>query len=74
MNTKELMGKEILDVNAKKIGKVNDMDFDMEQGVINYIVVKAGFTKKYDITLDKIDKIGDRIILNIGEAELGKKS
>jgi len=74
MNTKELMGKEILDVNAKKIGKVNDMDFDMERGVINYIVVKAGFTKKYDITLDKIDKIGDRIILNIGEAELGKKS
>jgi len=74
MNTKELMGKEVLDVNAKRIGKVSDMDFDIQQGVINHIVVKAGFTKKYDITLDKIDKIGDKIILNISEVELGKKS
>ena len=60
MNTKELLGKEVLDVSAKRIGKISDMDFDMEQGVINHIVVKAGLTKKYAITLDKIDKIGDR--------------
>jgi len=46
----------------------------MEQGVINHIVVKAGLTKKYAITLDKIDKIGDKVILKIGEDELGKKT
>lgn len=74
MNTKELFGKEVLDVSANKIGKVSDMDFDMEQGVINHIVVKAGLTKKYAITLDKIDKIGDKVILKIGEDELGKKT
>ena len=56
MNTQELFGKEVLDINANKIGKVSDMDFDMQQGVINHIVVKAGLTKKYDINLDKIDK------------------
>jgi sporulation protein YlmC with PRC-barrel domain len=53
MNTKELFGKEVLDVNAHRIGKVNDLDFDMQRGVINHIVVKAGLVKKYDITLDK---------------------
>ena len=73
MNTKELLGKEILDVNAKKIGKVNDIDFDMQQGVINHIVVKAGLIKKYNISLDKIDKIGDKMTLKIGEDELVKK-
>jgi len=72
MNTKELLGKETLDVNAKRVGKVRDIDFDMGQGIINYIVVKAGLTKKYDISLDKIDKIGDKIILKVGEDELGK--
>jgi sporulation protein YlmC with PRC-barrel domain len=74
MNTKELLGKEILDVNAKRIGKISDIDFDIQQGTINYIVAKAGLTKKYDIGLDKIDKIGDKIILKIGEDELRKKS
>jgi len=74
MNTKELFGKEVLDVNANRIGKVSDIDFDMQQGVINHIVIKAGLTKKYDISLDKIDKTGDKIILKIGQDELGKKS
>jgi sporulation protein YlmC with PRC-barrel domain len=74
MNTKELLGKEILDVNAKKIGKVSDVDFDIQQGVINHIMIKAGLTKKYTITLDNIDKIGDKIILKIAEDELRKKS
>lgn len=66
MNTKELFGKEVLDVNANRVGKVADIDFDMRQGVINHIVVKAGLTKKYDVSLDKI-------VLSIGGYELGKK-
>lgn len=73
MNTKELFGKEVLDVNANRVGKVADIDFDMRQGIINHIVVKTGLTKKYDISLDKIDKIGDKIVLSIEGYELGKK-
>ena len=73
MNTKELFGKEVLDVNANRVGKVADIDFDMRQGVINHIVVKTGLTKKYDVSLDKIDKIGDKIVLSIEGYELGKK-
>ena len=73
MNTKELFGKEVLDANANRIGKVSDMDFDMQQGVINDIVVKAGLTKKYVVSLDMIEKIGDKVVLKIGEDELQKK-
>ena len=73
MNTNELFGKEVLDASANKIGKVVDLDFDMQRGMIDHIVVKAGLTKRYTISLDKIDKIGDRIVLKIGEDELQKK-
>ena len=74
MNTKELLGKRVLDVNANKIGKVADMDFNMQEGVINSIVVKAGLTKKFHISLDKIGKIGDEIMLRISKDELRKTS
>ncbi len=70
MNTKELFNREVLDVSANKIGKVVDMDFDMQQGIINHIVVKAGLVKKYHIALDKIEKIGDKIILKVEDADL----
>ena len=74
MKAKELLGKEVSDVNAKKIGKVADIDLDMQRGVIDYFVVKAGLTKKYHVTSHEIDKIGDEIILKISEDELRKKA
>jgi len=73
MNAKELLGKEILDVNARRVGKVGDIGMDMQQGVISHIVVKAGLIKKYHVSLDKIDKIGDQVILKIREDELRKE-
>jgi sporulation protein YlmC with PRC-barrel domain len=73
MNTHELFGKEVLDASANKIGKVVDLDFDMQKGMIDHVVVKAGLTKRYAVSLDKIDKIGDRILLKIVEDELQKK-
>ena len=74
MNTNELFGKEVLDTNANSVGKVADIDVDMEQGVINSIIVKTGFTKRYVVNLNQIDKIGDKVILLVREDELGKKS
>ena len=73
MNTDELFGKEVLDSSANKIGKVVDLDFDMQTGMIDRVVVKAGLTKKYAISLENIERIGDRMILKIGEDELQKK-
>jgi sporulation protein YlmC with PRC-barrel domain len=73
MNTRELFGKEVLDSAAIRIGKVADIDFDIQKGIINHLVVRAGLIKKYVIILDEIDKLGDRIVLKIGQAELQKK-
>lgn len=74
MNAKELLGKEVLDTNADSVGKVADIDLDMRDGTVKHIVVKAGLTKKYDISFDKIEKIGGKVILKIGADELEKKS
>jgi len=73
MNTSELFGKEVLDVNAKGVGKVVDIDIDMVQGVVNHMIVKTGLTKKYIISLNQVEKIGDKVILGIREDELPKK-
>ncbi|MDD5590901.1 MAG: PRC-barrel domain-containing protein [Dehalococcoidales bacterium] len=73
MYTSEVVGKEVLDANANKVGKVADIDVDLVRGTVNHMVVKAGFTKKYIVSLDKIDKIGDRVVLKIGEEDIPKK-
>ena len=70
MYTNKLFGKEVLDVNANKIGNVVDIDFDLLKGTINHLVVKAGLLKKYVIDLDNIDKLGDKLILKIRVDEL----
>lgn len=74
MNTRELFGKEVLDASANKVGKVADIDFNIREGTINAIVTKTGLTRKYVISLDKIEKVGDKVILTVREDELEKKS
>ena len=70
MYTNELFGKEVLDSNANQIGKVVDIEVDMLQGTIHHMLVKSSFTKKLVVPLDKINKIGDKIILKVMENEL----
>jgi sporulation protein YlmC with PRC-barrel domain len=71
VNTKEVFGKEVLDADAHSVGKVSDMNFDLKQGIVKSIVVKAGLTKKHEIPVDKIDRIGDKVILNVPVSDLG---
>ena len=70
MNTNELFGKEVLDANANRIGKVADIDVDLLQGVVNHMIVKTGLTKKYVVSLEKIDKIGDKVVLRVTKDDL----
>ncbi len=70
MKTHELFGKEVLDSDANRIGKVADIDVDILKGLVNHMIVKAGLTKKYIVGLDKIEKIGDKVILRIKSDEL----
>jgi sporulation protein YlmC with PRC-barrel domain len=70
MKTNEFFGKEVLDADANRIGKVADIDVDLLKGVVNHMVVRAGLTKKFNISLDKIEKVGDKVILRIRANDL----
>lgn len=74
MNVKELFGKEVVDAQAENIGRVTDLDIDIERGVVNHIVVKAGLVRRYIVRPEQIEKLGDRILLNLSEAQLQRKS
>ena len=73
MNVRRLFNKEVIDVQGNNIGRVADIDVDMVNGIINHIIVAAGLIKKYEIKLDKIMTIGDKVILKIQRDELQKK-
>ena len=73
MITKDFLGKEVIDDDANSIGKVSEIDFDAHKGTLNYFTVKAGWNKKYNITFDNINKIGDKVVLTIKKEELEKK-
>ena len=73
MNAKKLFNKEVLDSQGIIIGKVDDIFVDMDKGIVVHIVVRAGLIKKYEISLDKIKTIGDKIILKIQKDEVVKK-
>ena len=74
MITKDLFDKEVLDINADKVGKLLDIDFDLKSGIVNHIIVQAGLFKLYDINVSQIDKIGDKLILGIAKKDLKKKA
>ena len=67
-----IMRKEVLDKNANKIGFVVDIDFNFPLWTINYLVVRMGITKKINVGVEKVDKIGDRVILKVTKDELVK--
>ena len=65
MRAKELFGKEVIDVNAKVVGKIVDINLDIANASVRDIVVKTGFTKTVSIKLQDIDKIGDKVVLKV---------
>jgi sporulation protein YlmC with PRC-barrel domain len=72
MNTSELIGKEVVDKSGNNVGKVVDIDINLPQWTVNHLTVRTGMIKKVPIGIDKIDKIGDKIILKTTKGELSK--
>lgn len=72
LNLLKLCNKDVVDVSTgKKLGKIKDLDIDLESGKINYITVFLGngvsslFTNKSKIRIDWVDilKIGSEYII-----------
>ncbi|MBC8274169.1 MAG: PRC-barrel domain-containing protein [Chloroflexi bacterium] len=72
MKAKDLLGKEVIDVDAKVVGKVVDIDLDIGEATILDISVKTGFTKKMSISPRDIDKIGDKVLLRVAKDKMKK--
>jgi sporulation protein YlmC with PRC-barrel domain len=66
----EIIGKEVLDKNAAAIGKVADVNIDFPGWQVVYITVKMGVFNKFNIGVEKIDKIAAKVTLNVAKDEL----
>jgi sporulation protein YlmC with PRC-barrel domain len=66
----ELVGKEIIDGEAKKIGAVKDLAWSNEGKLA--IVVERGREEEYYLSFDQVEKIGDVVFAALEEKE--KKS
>lgn len=72
MLVKKFIGKEVIGSRGDKIGKIADLDIDILSARIKYVVVQAGFSKKYKIKLDDIVTVGDTVIIRLTEDDLKK--
>ena len=86
MKIKQLLGMMALDANANEVGKIDDAEFDPQEGKINAItiVLKKNFisSNKIEIDFEDVKSIGDYVLLNkeinkeaaIEEAEKAKEA
>ena len=68
MKIKQLLGMMALDANANEVGKIDDAEFDPEEGKINAItiVLKKNFisSNKIEIDFEDVKSIGDYVLLD----------
>ena len=72
MKCRELMGKEVVDAEAKMIGYVRDLDIDLKKWSVTAVVVKTGFIKKVPVLVSDIDMVGDKVMLKVSINKLQK--
>ncbi len=72
MKAKKLFGKEVIDVDARVVGKIVDMELDVSKASIRSILVKSGLGKRLSILPQDVDKIGDKAVLKIAKDKLQK--
>ena len=86
MKIKQLLGMMALDANANEVGKIDDAEFDPQEGKITTItiVLKKNFisSNKIEIDFEDVKSIGDYVLLDkeinkeaaIEEAEKAKEA
>lgn len=72
MRAKHLFGKQVFDVYAKLVGKILDVELDIERATITAIYVKTGWMKKISISPNDIDRIGDKVLLKMSKDKIKK--
>lgn len=70
MKIKNILGMKVLDNKANEVGKINDVEFDVETGKIGEISIslkKNLLDKNNDVTVkyENVKSIGDYVLLDI---------
>lgn len=70
MKIKNILGMKVLDNKANEVGKINDVEFDVETGKIGEITIslkKNLLDKNNDVTVkyENVKSIGDYVLLDI---------
>ncbi len=78
MKITELIGKKVLDNDDNDVGKLQDIDIDLEEVVINDITINSNEVSirknAFKITPDMISKVGDYILLNVSKSEISNNN
>ena len=65
MKSKELIGKEVIDSEARYMGTIKDMEIDLKRWAVTGVVVKTGFLRSKVVAVSDIDKVGDKVMLKV---------
>ena len=74
MKSREIIGKEVIDAEAKTRGSVQDIEIDLSKWTVTGIIVKTGFMRKITIAAGNIDKVGDKVVLKVAFDKIQKIS
>jgi len=74
MKSREIIGKEVIDAEARIIGPVQDIEIDLTKWTVSGLIVKKGFMKKISIAAGNIDKVGDKVVLKVVSDKIQKIS
>ena len=72
MKTKDLIGRQVIDAEARVAGRIVDVELDISSASIVALIVKSGWTKRHKIPPQEIEKVGDKIILKIAKDKINK--
>ena len=74
MKSHDIIGKEVIDAEAKTRGSVQDIEIDLSKWTVTGIIVKTGFMRKITIPAGNIDKVGDKVVLKVAMDKIQKIS
>jgi len=72
MKSREIIGKEVLDAEAKSIGSVQDLEIDLTKWMVSGLIIKRGFMRKITVAAGNIDKVGDKVVLKVAFEKIQK--
>lgn len=66
MKSSEFNGKKVIDKDGFEVGKVSDLDLNMENWHVDGVYISSGILgSDFRVSIEEIATVGDFVILNI---------